>query len=806
MIRLVNVNKYFNRHKRNQIHVINNTTLTLEDKGLVSLLGSSGSGKTTLLNVIGGLDKVNSGQIFIDNQKITRKSINKIDAFRSLNIGYIFQDYNLIENMSVFDNVSIVLKMNGIKDKKEIKKRVEYCLDKVGMLRYKNRYANMLSGGERQRVGIARAIVKNPKLIIADEPTGNLDAKNTLEVMNIIKSISKDRLVILVTHEKDLAEFYSTRIIELKDGVITNDRINKHDKNLDYRIDNKIYLKDIKNKVTLNNKNVNINYYNENNEKLDIDIVIKNNLIYIENKGKEKIEVINEDSMLELVNDNYKQISKDIYEKYEFNFDNIINKDIKQKYKSIYNLFTLFKYGINKILDYSVIKKILLLGFTASSMFIIFAVSLIIASLKIEDKDFIKYNKEYLMLKDSNMSVEDYNNYLREDNINYIIPSDSTVSVFLPLNKYYQTEKMKITLNGSLSSIKMIKKNDLILGNMPENSNEIVIDKMILENEEAKASLKQAGYLSYKELLNKNVSLSNDIKEYKIVGITDNNSPSIYTLDSEFITILNNQASYYYADNGSNIRDYKLEQDKYELVSGVLPLNDYEVIISEDESYSYKLGSLLNEKVNGNNLKVVGYYKSKTDEYLDLYFVNENTIMYQLLNDNDVFSIYTKDKSLALDYFRNLGKNIQDSYDVSKKEYIESQKEMITTILVFSGIIIVVSLIEIYLIIRASFLSRIKEVGVLRAIGLKRIDIYKMFSGEILAITVFASIPGLLLMYYILYNLSKISLLSSLINVNVIVILISLVIVFVFNLLFGLIPVFRVIRKRPAEILSRNDI
>ena len=180
--------------------------------------------------------------------------------------------------------------------------------------------------------------------------------------------------------------------------------------------------------------------------------------------------------------------------------------------------------------------------------------------------------------------------------------------------------------------------------------------------------------------------------------------------------------------------------------------------------------------------------------------------MYQLLNDNDVFSIYTKDKSLALDYFRNLGKNIQDSYDVSKKEYIESQKEMITTILVFSGIIIVVSLIEIYLIIRASFLSRIKEVGVLRAIGLKRIDIYKMFSGEILAITVFASIPGLLLMYYILYNLSKISLLSSLINVNVIVILISLVIVFVFNLLFGLIPVFRVIRKRPAEILSRNDI
>ena len=211
MIKLENVNKYYNRYKKNEIHVINNTSLELGKTGLVALLGPSGCGKTTLLNAIGGLDKVTSGKIYIDGKKLPRNT-NKVDKIRNLNIGYIFQDYYLVDNLSVYDNVALSLKICGIKDKEEIKKRVDYVLEKVGMYRYRNRYANMLSGGERQRVGIARAIVKDPNIIIADEPTGNLDSRNTIEVMNIIKAISKDRLVVLVTHERELAEFYASRI------------------------------------------------------------------------------------------------------------------------------------------------------------------------------------------------------------------------------------------------------------------------------------------------------------------------------------------------------------------------------------------------------------------------------------------------------------------------------------------------------------------------------------------------------------------------------------------------------------------
>ena len=334
MIRLENVNKYFNRFKKNQLHVINNTNITFSSSGLVALLGPSGCGKTTLLNVIGGLDKVNSGNIYIDGEKITKRGSSKVDKTRNLNIGYIFQDYKLVENLTVFENVAISLKILGIKDKEEISKRVLYVLDKVKMTRYKNRPVNMLSGGERQRVGIARALVKDPKIIIADEPTGNLDSKNSLEVMNIIKSISSKYLVVLVTHEEELAKFYADRIIEIKDGKIVDDYVNDIKGSLNYKIENRIYLKDFKDIDNITKENTNINIYRDNSEKLDINVVFKNGNIYIETKGKEKVEVIENNSNIELINDHYKEIKN-------IEINDILKKE-NHRYEYICNQYTRF--------------------------------------------------------------------------------------------------------------------------------------------------------------------------------------------------------------------------------------------------------------------------------------------------------------------------------------------------------------------------------------------------------------------------------------------------------------------------------
>ena len=233
--------------------------------------------------------------------------------------------------MSVFDNIAISLKMNGLRNKEEIQKRVNYVLEAVNMYRYRNRPAGMLSGGEKQRVAIARAIVKNPSIVIADEPTGNLDGKNSLEIMNIIKAISKEKLVILVTHEVDLAKFYATRIVEVQDGKIVKDYENISKESLEYRLDNKIYLKDFKSINNLKDKKINIDVYSDDEEaEIAVKLVFKNGNIFIEAENK-KIEVVDENSSIELINEHYQKIDKSIYEKYKYNMDEVVNKKYKTK-------------------------------------------------------------------------------------------------------------------------------------------------------------------------------------------------------------------------------------------------------------------------------------------------------------------------------------------------------------------------------------------------------------------------------------------------------------------------------------------
>ena len=427
MVKLEKVHKYFNRRRKNEIHIINNTSLELEDKGLIAILGHSGSGKTTLLNAIGGLDKVNKGKIYINGKKITKRSSNTVDKIRNLNIGYIFQDYKLIENMSVFDNIAISLRMIGLKNKKEIQKRVNYVLEAVNMYRYRNRPAGMLSGGEKQRVAIARAIVKNPSIVIADEPTGNLDSKNSLEIMNIIKAISKEKLVILVTHEVDLANFYATRIVEVQDGKVIKDYKNETKESLEYRLDNKIYLKDLKDINNLKNKKINIDIYSdeENNDEIDVKLVIKNGNIFIQAENR-KIEVVDDNSAIELIDEHYKKIDKSIYEKYKYNLDEVIDKKYKVKYSSIYGIFKSIKNGFNKILNYTVLKKILLLGFFASAMFILYSVSNIAGTTNIKESDYIKVDKNFLQVDMAKVNVDDYIKYEDLEDIDYMLPRTST--------------------------------------------------------------------------------------------------------------------------------------------------------------------------------------------------------------------------------------------------------------------------------------------------------------------------------------------------------------------------------------------
>ena len=813
MIRIDKLNKYYNKGRKNQIHVINNTSLELPDKGLIALLGPSGCGKTTLLNAIGGLDKVNSGNIFIGDKKITTICSSKKDKLRNLKVGYIFQDYKLIDNMSVYDNIAMPLRMIGIKDKEEIKKRVTYILERLDMYRYRHRPCGMLSGGERQRVGIARAIVKNPDIILADEPTGNLDSKNTIEIMNIIKSISKDKLVILVTHEVELAKFYATRIIEVLDGTVEKDYVNKNNDNLDYRIDNKFYLKDFKYHESNNDNNINIDMYSDKKEKLNLVIIFKNGNIYIKNKDNDKIEVIDNSSNIELINDNYKQLDKSVYEKYSFDFEKIINNNFKLRYTSIFNIFTIFSNGFKKVFGYSFIKKVLLFGFLLSAMFVTYSVSNLLGIISVDDTEFIQKNKNYLMLETKKINVNDYLEYEKMDDIDYIIPGDSMIKMSVNSQSYYQTERVGLTISGSIASTNMISKKNIKYGRMPENSKEIVIDKMVYKNSR---ELKMIGLYNIEKMINTKVLIGNNLLEYTIVGIVDMESPSIYVDKSELINIIDNSFNnnddgfiYGYDDGDSNnnglVYDYELYKDKISINKGRKPENDYEVIVNDSLKDSFKLDKYIDElKINGNKLKVVGYYTSVDN--INSYFVNSNTNKYELINKSKNIIIYSNNKDNTINEFKKKDLKVIDVYEVDKNNYLKANKDSMHSSMIVASIMLGISLVEIILMTRSSFLSRIKEVGIYRAIGVKKSDIYKMFIGEAFAITTLSSVPGILFMGYCLHVLSDISFVSKNYVMNIFVIILCMLILYGFNIIVSLIPVFNTMRKTPAQILARHDV
>ena len=561
-----------------------------------------------------------------------------------------------------------------------------------------------------------------------------------------------------------------------------------------------------------------INYYAENKEKINLSIVLKNGNIYIKPEENQRVEIIDENSNIELVDKHYQKIDKSVYQEYEFDFDKAINKNIKKKYASILNPLTLIEQGFRKVFYFPVLKKILLGGFLVSSMFIVYSFCSIAGTLNIQDKDFVTINRDYLSITMNNIDLDKYLEYEKYDEVKYILPGDSKVTFNVKYEDFYQTSENQDELTVSLSSTNMIDENKLLYGKMPQNEYEVVVDKMAIDKMFEKNTAKMSGVLTVEEMINRNISLNN-MDDFKIVGITDLQSPSVYTDEKMFINILSNKGTstnngnmFFGAIFGSNeendtdtkLIDYRLLQNEIELKKGHFPEGDYETIVSIDDKEQMPLNKEIDIKVNDKKLKVVGYYFSKDSK--NDYLVNNNTVKYNLIKNSSDITVYPKQKDETIKKFREANVNIQDSYEKSKEEYMKEIHESITSSLVVIGIIFGISLIEIYLMVRSSFLSRIKEIGIYRAIGVKKADIYKMFLGEIIAITTIASMPGVIFMSYIIKVLTGIKYIGDYFMINAPIILGAILFIYVFNILIGLLPVFNVVRKTPAQILARHDI
>ena len=201
---------------------LDHVSLNLRDNEFVAILGPSGSGKTTLLNIIGGLDRYDSGDLIIDGISTQKYNDRDWDSYRNHTIGFVFQSYNLIPHQTVLANVELALAISGV-SKSERRQRAIQALEEVGLGKQLHKKPNQMSGGQMQRVAIARALVNNPDILLADEPTGALDSATSVQVMDLLQEVAKDRLVVMVSHNPELAKRYATRIVNLRDGKICAD-------------------------------------------------------------------------------------------------------------------------------------------------------------------------------------------------------------------------------------------------------------------------------------------------------------------------------------------------------------------------------------------------------------------------------------------------------------------------------------------------------------------------------------------------------------------------------------------------------
>ena len=865
MIKIERLNKYYNKNKANEIHVIDDVSLELPSQGLVSFLGASGSGKTTLLNVIGGLDKA-SGSITYDSFEMKKYDMSKIDRFRNENFGYVFQSYNLLLNETVYDNLRIALELIDVYDEKESASRIEYALKSVGMYKYRKKRASQLSGGQQQRVAIARALVKHCKVIIADEPTGNLDSANAIEVMNILKSISKRTLVLLVTHNESLADFYSDYIYRVADGKVIDGKENESREHLDTATDNVIYLKDMNLSETESNS-VKIKLYSNEEKSIELEIVERNNTFYI--RSNQNIKLV-ESSNIKLVDDHYKPVEKSEHTEYSYDdsfFDNSLRKS---------NTLRDIKVGLKRsiISFFHPTRKAKIIYVSLAMIGMLFAICAISISNAMQvDTSGICADEGYYGL---------YNGmryYLAEDGEQVIagIQKGQISSVQVVYGRYVNFAK-KINFveekhhDQSYSRLYYNDKvNDLVLGRAPEYG-EIAISRGLADE-----LLTIFGEYcdSYEDLF----ELEIDRGDGNLVGIVDNPHKMIYV---DLKTYMEDVTSWIgvYTDY---VRCYECEKqyDTYDVILG-RDLTDSDVgtdnILISDAYDGYE--ELIGERVDDGIVlgTVVGVYRLKSitgdsSEHIRhrTHNVGKDNVVYKYSYDVEEYTLVEGREPQAdneclislysnmqvgeeLDGYKIVGRynacadvltagvmfstsalstdsystkvfvveneegfleTIGDSFNLMtmyEREYVqmrETNDEKMTVFSILGVVCLIAASIMVFFLMRSKMINDIYNIGVYRSLGSSKNKIYaKYFTDTFIMVTFTSLIAYATVMFVYLTAIESInySMSTELFNTSLTVPILGVIVLYAVNILFGLLPIITLLHKTPSEILAKYDI
>ena len=736
-------------------------SIQFRNNEFVAILGASGSGKTTLLNIIGGLDQYDSGDLIINNKSTKKFKAIDWDRYRNHCVGFIFQNYNLIPHISILDNVEMGMTLSGVNSKTR-KKKAKEALKKVGLLEHIHKKPNQLSGGQMQRVAIARALVNNPDIILADEPTGALDTKTSIQIMDLIKDIAKDKLVIMVTHNPDLAKDYATRIIEFKDGTKISDSnpVTEKEKDtsilkikktaMNFRTALKLSFNNIKTKKgrtlltafasSIGIIGIALILSLSNGFKIEVDNFEKNTL--------SQAPVIISTQAMTMSEETVSQIKKEDSPKYP--------KEEKV-------------YALEDVMETVLHTNIL-------------------------SDEYIEYVKKLDTSLLSGVSYQQATNFniITKTKDGYKLVADSSNWTLLPTNP-----------NKNENGI-IYDNYDILAGEINENEPGLIL-QVNSKNQIYQSTLEALGLsgkeVSFEDILN---------QELKVIGNDD------YYLQYGSIFVPNQDLE-------------KLYQNKNNITLKVQAIirgkSDKEMITNGSGiGYTNALTELVISK--NKDSKIVSYqeksdYNILTNQPFDEKDGSMNTkeIMLGYLGKDvkpNVIYLYPKDFESKKEITTYLDKYNEGKEEKDVVEYTDMAAmistlsgnimDAITVVLVaFSSISLIVSSIMIAIITYISVLERIKEIGILRALGARRKDIKRVFNAETFIIGLTSGILGILIAYLltipanqIIENLSG---LAGVAKLNIYHAIILVIINIILTMIGGAIPSRMASKKDPVEAL-----
>lgn len=845
MLELKKISKVYKLENFKQ-KALDNISINFRNCEFVSILGPSGSGKTTLLNIIGGLDNYTSGDLIINGISTKKYNDRDWDTYRNHKIGFVFQSYNLITHQTVLSNVELALTLSGVKSK-ERKKRAKDALKKVGLIEHINKKPNQLSGGQMQRVAIARALVNNPDILLADEPTGALDSKTSVQIMNLLKEVAKDRLVIMVTHNSDLAEKYSTRIIDLKDGEIKGDT--------------NPYNKSDENNETTKDKKTNMNFLTALSLSLNNLMTKKGRTILTAFAGS--IGIIGIALILSLssgVQNYINRVQEETLTSYPLMIEDnsvdltsVMTEQMDKPKKDENTKQSNKIYSNNMMTD-----------------------TLSIMSSKVQSnnlksfKEYIEKNKEINKYTTSidykyNIELQLYKSDI-EDKIVKVNPNTilSTMGITDMQASYFMFKDVfsEIIDNDELNN----QMYEIVSGRMPKNYNEVVlvVDK---NNRISDYVLYALGLKDQQELKD----MFEKVRKGEKVVTTDTSYEYSELIGLKFKLLLN--TDYYEKVNGlwidksedeAFLREKLKDSEEITIVGIIKPNKDSAVtsstlggILYTDSLEKHVLKKVedsqivkeqkqnpeiniitglefSNEEFNINDLSFEQqmYLSSLNQEelaevitkYKESYSLTYEKVLEKLgsidLDNPSGIYIYAKDfeskdaiKNIINDYNEQQRKNSKEANVINYNDVVGMLMSSVTDIvdiisyvlISFVSISLVVSSIMIGIITYISVLERTKEIGILRAIGASKKDVSRVFNAETLIIGFTSGVFGILItvllnipINIIIKKLTGVSNITQLpLNGAIILIMISVIL----TIIAGLIPAKLASKKDPVESL-----